>query len=142
MQDTRFNTPEQAEQAFYEAFAAGDLDRMMAVWSPADYIECIHPMSERLLGISAVRKSWQEIFNPPAKLDIRLSGQRYTTSATLSVHVVEENMTLLETHRRQSLILATNVYELTDAGWRMILHHASPSPQQRESSPSRSDLIH
>ena len=31
-------------------------------------------------------------------------------------------------------VSATNVYELTDGGWRMVLHHATPmtEPEQRE----------
>jgi hypothetical protein len=35
-------------------------------------------------------------------------------------------------------ILATNVYLRTAAGWRMIVHHASPAPAQAEApAPSR-----
>jgi len=32
-------------------------------------------------------------------------------------------------------VIATNVYLRTPAGWRMIVHHASPAPAQLEAAP-------
>jgi hypothetical protein len=43
-------------------------------------------------------------------------------------------------------VCATNVYELTDHGWRMVVHHASPlaepAPQPAEDAPEAPRTLH
>ena len=46
----------------------------------------------------------------------------------IAVHSVHENFTVEGDARAQVPIIATNVYLRTAAGWRMIVHHASPAP--------------
>jgi len=51
----------------------------------------------------------------------------------LAVHSVFENFSLegaAPGDARPAPIVATNVYLRTAAGWRMIVHHASPAPGQ------------
>ena len=134
----RFATPQEAETAFYAAFEAADLDAMMAVWMNDDDIICIHPICHRLQGREAVAESWQQIFANGPSVKLITSEAQYTQEAVLAIHQVKENMTLLEDGHDQSPILATNIYQLTDQGWRMVVHHASPvaiSPEILEPSP-------
>ena len=52
-----FATPDEAETAFYTAFANTDLDAMMLVWLDSDAVTCIHPVGPRISGHQAVRAS-------------------------------------------------------------------------------------
>jgi hypothetical protein len=49
-------------------------------------------------------------------------------------------------HANVTSILATNVFELTDGGWRMVIHHAAPAPaeaqQRREEAAPASHTLH
>ena len=56
-----FQTPDEAEAAFYKAFEQGDLEAMMAVWMDGEIV-CIHPMGTLLTGTQAVRTGWQQLF--------------------------------------------------------------------------------
>ena len=127
MTNVEFNNPEEAENAFYKAFEKADIEAMMHVWLDADYVECIHPMSHRLMGISAIRESWREIFANEAEIAFETVDTRRIQHSDLAIHVVNEQ--LLVNGEKRVQILATNIYEKTQAGWRMILHHASPAPK-------------
>jgi len=52
----------------------------------------------------------------------------------LSVHSAHANFVLPHQTQREARpvrIVATNVYLRTAAGWRMIVHHASPAPAEK-----------
>jgi len=129
-----FTSPEEAEAAFYQAFEKANLDDMMQVWLDADYVECIHPMSHRLMGVAAIRDSWQEIFRNSAEIQFTTIETRQIKHKDLAIHVVNENLT--NQGSQPVMILATNIYEKTATGWRMILHHASPAPHRQPTPPS------
>lgn len=128
MTDVVFTTPEDVEDAFYKAFETANMEAMMNVWLDADYVECIHPMSHRLMGIDAIRDSWQEIFRNSAEIQFETIETRQIKHKDLAIHVVNENLRVKGKQPIQ--ILATNIYEMTPQGWRMILHHASPAPRR------------
>ena len=123
----RFASPEECETAFYEAFAAGDLDRLMAVWVPDDTIICIHPGSVRLVGQAEVREAWRQILAGNNRLRFRIIGRESVQQPHLAVHSVYERIAVEgQTGEEPTPLAATNVYRLTDDGWRLWLHHASP----------------
>src|SRR3546814_5373050 len=55
-----FATPEEAEQAFYEALEQADTARLMQIWADDEEIVCIHPGGLRAVGHTAVQESWQQ----------------------------------------------------------------------------------
>lgn len=119
-------TSEDAERAFYDAFRAGDLDAMRAIWATHDSIHCIHPRGELLLGRDAVMASWRQIL-AGGTVGIVAEPVSSSVGANLAVHLVTEQL-LDEAGRVAGIMLATNVYELTGEGWRMLSHHAAPAP--------------
>jgi ketosteroid isomerase-like protein len=121
-----FPTPDEAEEAFYTAFANADLEAMMAVWLDGEAVTCIHPVGPRLSGLQAVRASWGEIFRNGSGLRFRLADVSRTQDALLSIHVLHECISVAGEDRERPPAIATNIYQLTETGWRMILHHASP----------------
>jgi ketosteroid isomerase-like protein len=135
-----FPTPDEAETAFYDAFERADVAAMMAVWAESDDVVCIHPQGPRLVGFEAVRESWVQIFSAGAQLRVRTTEQRIFDGQTLAVHCVVELVAPPGENAPVTPINATNVYVLTETGWRMAVHHANASteaqPQRREEAPA------
>lgn len=135
MSEHRYATPEEAETAFYAAFATGDLTTMRQVWLEDDSICCIHPLGPRLQGYRAVLESWRQILDQSGELSLQQDRLSCTRDGQLSIHEVDEYLSLSEDgHQREHRIHATNIYQLTAQGWRLILHHASPSPRSSAST--------
>jgi len=123
-----FPTPEDAENAFYSALENADLDAMMAVWADDEEIVCVHPGGPRLSGFDRVREAWRRIFEGGPSMRFHLSGQQYLRGVRLAIHSVQENIVVVGQTKPVGPIVATNIYVLTEHGWRMLLHHASPAP--------------
>jgi len=130
-----FPTAQDAENAFYEALERGDLDGMMAVWSEDEDIVCVHPGGPRLSGQDQVRESWAKIFAGGTGPRVHISQQVAVSGMMIAVHSVHENFSVAGDARAHAAVIATNVYLRTAAGWRMIVHHASPAPAQPEPAP-------
>ena len=126
---TSFPTPEDAEAAFYEAIERGDIEALMEVWSDDEEIVCVHPGGPRLSGVVQVRESWAQILKSGLQFKIHLAGQVVVQGMMLSIHSVHENILVQGESRPRPPVVATNVYQRGAAGWRMIVHHASPAPQ-------------
>ena len=126
-----FPTPDEAETAFYEAFERRDLAAMMAVWAESDDVVCVHPRGVRLAGFDAVRESWAQIFaGSDGPLRVRATEVRRFDGNSVAVHTLVEVLGTPGTAPDAAAsICATNVFELTDGGWRMVLHHATPLAQ-------------
>ena len=136
MSDTRYDTPEAAEAAFYAAFIKRDVDAMMDVWATDDDVSCIHPLGSILIGRAAIRDSWLTIFRNSPDMQIMINGRSRGQDGTFAVHLVEEHIRA-GNEAPGTPMHATNVYRLTDSGWRMVLHHASPSrPPSKNDTPT------
>ena len=132
-----FPTAQEAENAFYEALERADLEGMMAVWAEDDDIVCVHPGGARLTGQDQVRESWSRIFQAGTRARVHISNQVAITAMMIAVHSVHENFSVEGDPGPRPPVLATNVYLRTAAGWRMIVHHASPAPGEAEPPPRR-----
>ena len=136
-----FPTAQDAENAFYEALERCDLDGMMAVWAEDEDIICVHPTGPRLTGQDQVRESWAQIFSGGPSARVHITSQVAISGMMLAVHSVHENFVIGGQSQRvgdaaPAPIVATNVYLRTAAGWRMIVHHASPAPAQAVPAPA------
>ena len=117
------------EAAFYEALQTADIERLMACWADEDEIVCVHPGGPRVVGLGAIRATFDTIF---ANGSIRAWPEHVRKVETLAsvVHNVLERVEVMsESGPTQAYVLATNVYHKTAQGWRMVVHHASPGSQ-------------
>ena len=130
-----FPTAQDAENAFYEALERADLDAMMAVWSEDEEIVCVHPAGPRLAGQTQVREGWRQMFAGGPGMRVQLGQQVVVTGMMVAAHSVHESITVAGEPRSRPPMVATNVYLRTAAGWRMIVHHASPAPAQPQPAP-------
>jgi ketosteroid isomerase-like protein len=119
-------TPEQANASFYRAFEALDLRAMDEVWAHGPHVKCVHPGWPMLTGWDAVRASWEAIFANTQEMRFTLTDVRAAATENFAWVTCTENI-LSETDGRVGVtsILATNLFEHGDGGWRMVHHHAS-----------------
>ena len=122
-----YTSPQDVTQAFYQAFEARDLDAMMATWAEDEDIVCVHPGGARHVGYEAVRQSFEQMFSSEAKLSFRIEGLVAIETVGLALQSAIEHLRAGEDGRRGAAI-ATNVLMRTPYGWRLVCHHASPSP--------------
>ncbi len=144
MSSRNFPTAQDAENAFYEALERCDLEGMMAVWAEDEDIVCVHPAGPRLTGQDQIRESWARIFSAGPRARVHVTSQVAMSGMMLAVHSVQENFTVQGQARGQGVgdtaptpvpVVATNVYLRSAAGWRMIVHHASPAPAASQPAP-------
>ena len=127
-----FSSPEAAEEAFYRAMQKRDLELMMGVWAEDDNITCVHPGGSRLDGRAAVRASFEQILGAAMAMEFRLSDVSHYYDQNLAVHVLHEHIRLRQDSHFQPPVVASNVYRLTENGWRMVMHHASQTRPSRQ----------
>lgn len=142
MIEKRFTSPQEAERAFYEAFEHADLGAMMAVWAADEEIVCAHPGGARRCGIVEVRESWRQIFEQGPQLRFRLVAEKTYPGRLLAVHSVYEHVSIAGDARPANVVLATNIYILTDRGWRMLMHHASAPQQEPLADEAPPSILH
>lgn len=137
MKKNLFASAQEAEAAFYEAFAKNDLEAMMAVWADEEDIYCVHPGGPRVAGMEAVRESWRRVFNSGQTLSFQLRARHEISGMMLAVHSVYEQISVVGQGAARNPMLATNIYLRTGKGWRMVAHHAAPAPQLPEGEARR-----
>ncbi len=118
---------DEVEAAFYEALHNGDIEQLMACWADEDDIVCVHPGGPRLVGVSAIRQAFEQMF---AQGSIRATPERLRRIESLGAAAVHNVLERVEQHGAEGLrrawVVATNVYLRTTQGWRLVAHHASP----------------
>jgi ketosteroid isomerase-like protein len=100
----------------------------MAVWAEQDEIVCVHPQGPRLVGHEAIAASYKAIFSSGMSLKVELAQSHQYQTQALAVHCVIEMLTVKGESEAPPPIAATNVFALTDNGWRLVAHHAGAVP--------------
>ncbi len=117
---------DETESAFYQALQTGDIEKLMACWADEDDIVCVHPGGARLLGSGSIRAAFDMMFTN-GSIQVKAEKLHRVEALDSSVHSVLERIEVLtEDGPRHAYVIATNVYQKTPLGWRMVAHHASP----------------
>jgi hypothetical protein len=118
-----------ANEQFYQALEGLDLAAMEELWLHESWVQCVHPGWEALAGWKAVRESFLEIFASTRYLRVTPTAVREVVLPEMGVVTCAENIT---TGSGEDLGLAvaqaTNLFVKTDAGYKMVHHHASSAP--------------
>jgi ketosteroid isomerase-like protein len=112
-----------ANRAFYDAHEGRDLAAMRGVWDHGDDVVCVHPGWPILRGWPAVEQSWRQILEGPGRNQFVITNEAIHMVADVAIATLDENLLSTGT---SGTIAATNVFRLTDDGWKMILHQGSP----------------
>lgn len=139
----RYESAAEAEAAFYEAFGKADIDMMLDLWDDAEDIVCVHPLGGSIQGTRSVYESWRLVLQQGPLLRFTPRIIHCYGDETTSVHHLYEHISHGHNFEKQSVVLCTNAYRLTDDGWRMVLHHGSPgSSQQSKAGPKPGGTVH
>jgi ketosteroid isomerase-like protein len=111
-----------ANQAFYAAFEARDLDAMSDVWEHSDRVVCTHPGWRTLHGWGAVSGSWFALFGGGAGMQFILTEERVALEGDTAWVTVDEN---LISEQVGGTVAALNLFVRDGERWRMVLHHGS-----------------
>ncbi len=123
--DINFTDSLQVEESFYQAFRNRSVDLMKDVWDKTDEVICIHPGSSRIYSFELIIASWEKIFSAKAGTMIEISDAVYKLQDDTSIHYVKETLSVND--KPVASVFATNIYQQTENGWKMIAHHASPA---------------
>ncbi|MES9845772.1 MAG: nuclear transport factor 2 family protein [Candidatus Sedimenticola sp. PURPLELP] len=125
---TTYSTPEDAEDAYYDAIDECDLEKMMSVWSDAPETACLLPMQTLQQGQDAIREAWKPLLGPEMKVDITVRHLQWIDLGDSAIHIVEESVVIAAMGQKQPPIYATNIYRKTGDSWHMLVHLNSPAP--------------
>lgn len=126
----------EANRRFYQALSDLDLASMEEIWLHEPWVSCIHPGWPPIHGWPDVQESWHDIFAntvrqrvEPTEVSVRVFGEVGWVSC-------EEHVSIpTETGETIYVAVVNNVFVITDSGWKIILHHASPMPMETDESP-------
>lgn len=122
---------ETANQAFYTAFEAGDVDAMRALWVDAPDALCVHPGALPLRGTPAINRSWALVMASTPYIQFFLTDVGTAVRGDVASVTCSENVLTADEDTDASSFgggkaVATNVFVRTPDGWRLWIHHASP----------------
>ena len=121
-----------ANERFYRALENADLAEMDALWLHTDWVKCVHPGWELLLGWENVRETWARIFSNKTGLRVTATDVRIILEDNFAWVSCAENLALFldsSSAPTSATTTATNLFKRVDGVWRMILHHASQVPE-------------
>lgn len=121
-----FATPQDVEDAFYDALDDRDATHLRGVWEDSADIACLLPMQPLVHGAD-VHKAWEHLIEGDIRLDIQVRHIRWLETGDLAIHFVEERVNL-PGRPPQPPVYATNVYRKGKGGWRMLIHQNAPTP--------------
>jgi ketosteroid isomerase-like protein len=123
-----------ANEAFYAAFEARDLDAMAEVWERSDRVSVTHPGWPTLRGWARVAGSWQAIFSATPFIQFVLTDEEVLVDGEMAIVTLDEN--ILQSggsppegdagELAGARVATTNVFVRRGQRWQMVNHHGSP----------------
>jgi len=123
----RFETAQEAEDAFYDALEERDQTKMMAVWDDSPDIALLLPMQALVTG-GKVRDLLRDLLRSAMELELQIKHIQWVEIGELAIHYVEEQP---EGPPGSAVppLYAVNIYRRRgESGWTMILHQNAPAP--------------
>ncbi|MFD2113576.1 YybH family protein [Thiorhodococcus fuscus] len=122
-----YETPQDAEDAYYDALESGDVEAMSRIWDAEDGIACLLPMTPMAIG-AQVPLLWRTLFEQGGRFDLQVRHLGWIENGDLAIHLVEERVAAAPGVQVPPPIYATNVFRRDVDGWRLVLHQNSPTP--------------
>lgn len=131
----------EVNERFYRALGTRDLSLMDTVFVRDERAGCTHPGWVMLRGWEAIRQSWENVFDPEDRLAIKLHNVTVDINGDAAcVTCVQELMYVKRNPVMMNVSISTNIFERTESGWLMVIHHASPIPfvtEEKETKQSK-----
>ena len=119
-----------ANEAFYAAVEAGDLDGLRGLCAAERELVCVHPGVEPIHGTGKVLRSWALIMAHNDYIQFFLTGVEVSVQGDVAAVTCTENILTAGEEQTAGFsggkAQALNVFTREPAGWRMWIHQASP----------------
>jgi ketosteroid isomerase-like protein len=124
-----YNTPQEAEDAFYDALDEGNLDQLLAVWADSDDICCLLPMHPLIQSRQAVTDLFTHMFSRDHGVSLAITHLSWIETDDIAIHQVEETVLTPSPDKPPTPpFYGTNIYRKDNTGWRLIVHQNAPTP--------------
>jgi len=134
MSGMTFPTPQEAEDAYYDALESGDLDALLNIWDDADDIVCALPLRPLVMGRPAVTAAWREVLDAMPAIDLQVRHLQWIQGEDLAIHFAEE-LPEGPPGGPAMPVYAINVFRRGSDGWRLIAHQNAPAPPPQGAAP-------
>ena len=133
-----FDTPQDAEDAYYDALEEGDLEALLNVWDEADDISCLLPMHPLVQGRSAVGDAFARLFARGQGIALSVKHLGWIDTGAIAIHLVEESPQARAPGAPAPMpVYGTNIYRHGADGWRLIVHQNAPAAPPEGRMPPR-----
>ena len=110
-----------ANEAFYAAFAAGDIEAMDGIWAREFPCVCLHPGATPIYDRAEIMRSWAHILADPGVREMQMHNARIVAYDDFALVICYETL-------GGGTLVASNGFVREKGQWRMISHHAGPCP--------------
>ena len=121
----------EANERFYAALESSDLGAMEEAWLHADWVKCVHPGWELIIGWDAICETWRRIFANSGGMRVSTKDVRIQISGAFAFVTCTENLAIFLDSSSAPVTastIATNLFQRIDGAWLLVHHHASPTP--------------
>ena len=127
--DEKIKEIKKINERFYEAICNANLSLMEELWAKTDEAKCVHPGWPIIFGWEKIRESWQTIFRTGGLADIEISNVYIDINGSSAwLNCTERLSYVIDDQVIITMAQTTNIFELNEEKWHMVLHHASPMP--------------
>ena len=124
-----YNTPQEAEDAFYDALEEGDLNQLLSVWADTDDICCLLPMYPIIQGRKAVEDLFSDLFSQNRGVELSITHLNWIQMNEIAIHLIEETIQHPPPGAPPAPpFYGTNIYRKVNDSWRLIVHQNAPTP--------------
>ena len=124
-----YATPQEAEDAFYDALDEADPSLMLSVWAESDDICCLLPLHSMVQGRQAISALFSRMFSEGHRVSLAIKHLNWIETGDAAIHLVEETLQGLPPDAPpQPPMYGTNIYRQDTDGWRLIMHLNAPTP--------------
>jgi ketosteroid isomerase-like protein len=126
---TIYSSPQDAEDAFYDALEEGDLAALSGVWADSDDICCLLPMHPLVQGRMKVEELFGKLLPRGQGVMLSVRHLNWIEAGESAIHLLEESIENPPPGQpRPPPFYAINIYRKFDQGWRLMVHLNSPTP--------------
>ena len=116
-----------ANRAFYAALHSLALPAMESLWLHEDWVKCLHPGWELLMGWDEVRGSWEEIFRSTEQMMVSISRPLVHVAGDAAwVSCLANVTTASQNNISTALVETTNIFVRRNGRWFIVHHHTTP----------------
>ena len=124
-----FTTPQDAEDAYYDALEEANLPKLLAVWDDSDDISCLLPMQALAQGRAAVTETFAQLLSGGRGIELSVTHLHWIETPEVAIHLVEETAQKGAPGGPPPMpVYASNIYRKGNRGWHLIVHQNAPTP--------------